>query len=373
MSDLISTIEEVKTETDSALRPVNTAFSTKVPNLQLYLDSTSLGDFKSCAQLYKYRIIDGYSSPYSSTDLFFGILFHSATEVYERSRASGIPHDESVIDALRHAVMATWDNEKKRPWTSDVTDKSRNTLLRTIVWYLDTFKDENLKTVVFPNGDPAVEVSFRFDTGIRTEAKFECPVCFGAGAAKISGARKSEDSPGDIEFTIEQCTECNGTGAVGEPFYLCGHLDRVVYWNSELWIMDKKTTRYALDDNYFRQFSPDNQMSLYSVAGAVTLESEVGGLIIDGCQVLVTGSRFRRKTIPRSPEQLEEWLVSLKHWLHWLEYCAKNDYWPQNERSCGYGNRQCQFRPVCSSDPSTRQEMLDGMYVRRTWDPLIPR
>jgi hypothetical protein len=147
----------------------------------------------------------------------------------------------------------------------------------------------------------------------------------------------------------------------------------VVEWNDELWIVDKKTTKGILNDSYFSHFNPDNQMSLYTLAGQLVLRTDVEGVIIDAAQIQVNGSRFMRRPISRTQGQLEEWLGDLRYFLRLMEICAQRNYWPMNDKACNlYGG--CKFIPVCSADPSVRGELLDAFYTdRRTWDPLKPR
>ncbi len=307
----------------------NSSFSTAVAGLQLGWDATSLEALDKCPRLYQLSIIEGYQTPFTSPNLTFGTVFHSATELYSLTRAAGQDHDQALLAALRHTIVATWDFKLGRPWASDEPTKTRDTLFRTIVWYLDHFRDESLETLILANGKPAVELSFRFDSGLKTQD--------------------------------------------GESIQLCGHIDRVVTWNDEIWITDKKTSRYDLDENYFKQFLPHNQMTLYSIAGFVTLNKDIDGLIIDGCQILVGGSRFLRKQIPMTPNILEEWMTDFAIKVKEAEGYATQAYWPMRRSSCGFGRMQCQFRPVCSSDPTIRQTLLDSAYSRRTWDPLQPR
>ncbi len=309
--------------------PVNTAFSTKLPGLQLSWDSTSYDALDKCPRFYKYLIVDGWTGTYINDHLKFGLVIHSAKETYAKWRAEGSDHEKALIEALRHAFYETWDFELNRPWISIEPTKTRLTLFRTIVWYLDKFKDDNLQTVILENGKPAVELSFRFNTGLTT--------------------------------------------SLGEAIWLCGHLDEVDEWNGENFIQDAKTTKYALDDNYFRQYSPNNQVSIYTIAGTITLNKEIKGLIIDGMQVLVEGSRFRRRQIVHSEAQLEEWLTDFQIKIEQAETYARMGYWPMNRKSCGFGYIQCQFREVCSSEPAMREDILKSSFKRRTWDPLVPR
>lgn len=314
----------------------NSSFSQVMPNLQTAHDSTSIKAGEKCWRYYKYSNIDGYRTGTANPHQYFGQTLHSAIETYDRACAQGDDHQTAMQRALWTALDESWDHDHNRPWASEEPTKTRDTLLRTLVWYLDQWQNDPLKTLVLENGKPAVELSFRVDL--------------------------SSAAPDNRFFA-----------PTGEPYLICGHIDRAVEWNSEIWITDVKTTKYALDNNYFKQFSPDTQVSLYSLAGKVIFGKEIAGLIIDGIQVIVTGSRFRRQPIPRTESQLEEWLDDFTIYLRDLERNVDQDRWPMNPSACGFGNFQCVYRPVCSAAPEARQDLLDAFYVKRQWDPLIPR
>jgi len=334
LTSLEATVLEAQRQSSEALSSEGRqSFSTKIPNLQIAWDSTSLNDLKKCPRYYQYSMVLGYGSPFANAHLTFGGLFAKSLETYNRLMAkTDSDHEKALIEVIRFLVSATWDSEINRPWVSDEPTKSRDTLLRTVIWYLDFFKTDSLKTLTFPDGTPAVEVPFRLHLG-------------------------------DIDLFAPS----------GEEFLLCGYLDKIVIWNDGIYIVDQKTTKSPLDDTYFKQYNPHNQMTLYSIAGKTVLEHEIDGVIIDAAQILVEGTRFRRRPIPRSTEQLEEWLVDLKYYLKEAITYAIDNHWPMRESSCGFGRNQCTFRPVCSADPSARQEMLDSFYVRRIWNPLETR
>lgn len=330
---LLETIETVKSETETGTEVAepNSSFSLLEPQLQIAHDSTSIKTGMKCWRLYEYSIIHGYGGSGPDNDhLVFGTIFHAATELYDRLRARGAEHEESIKHAVRYAFVATWDFDIGRPWVSEEPTKSRNTLVRTIILYLDKYKDSPLETLILSNGKPAVELSFRLD--------IEIPA------------------------------------PTGEHYLLCGHIDKAVIAGDKIKILDKKTTKYALDDNYFKQFSPDVQMDVYPFAGQIIFSTQIDGMIIDAAQILVNGSRFRREAISRSEGQLNEFFDEFLIYLKELERNISDNYWPMRKTSCGFGRMQCLFRPVCSSDPSMRQEILDTFYrKRKTWDPKVPR
>jgi hypothetical protein len=305
------------------------SFSQLTPDLQLAWDSTSISALKLCPRYYQLSIVLGYAPRDESVHLTFGLHYHSALEAYDRARATGASYEAGVREAVRVALTKSWDSARNRPWASDHKLKHRESLVRSIVWYLDQFEDDPLETIILANGKPAVEMSFRLPL-----------------------ERKS---------------------AAGEEMLLCGHFDRAVNWQGGVWVADHKTSAYAVDERFFEKFSPDNQMSTYSYAGRIVWSLPIKGIIINAVQIGVTFSRFQRGFTLRSDAQLDEWRRDLDYWLSMAEYFATTGYYPANDKSCGmYGG--CQFRPVCSKSPGqSRMDWLKHSYVNRSWDPLRVR
>lgn len=313
----------------------NTAFSQELPKLQLAWDSVSYNALDKCPRYYQLSIVLGYGLSGNTNDhLLFGQLWHSACETYDHQRAQGVDHESAVRHIVYCLLINTWDFVHSRPWVSAEPTKTRETLIRTTILYLDNFENDPLATVIKADGQPAVEVSFNFDLG-----------------EVINGFR----SP------------------TGESYLWCGHFDKVAEWNGEYWIPDKKSTKFELNEEYFSQFSPDNQMSGYHLAGQVVLHKPIAGIMIDAAQILVNGTRFRRRPVPREPEHLAEWLTDLRMKLRENEEYVRQDYWPMRAKSCGFGRMRCSFCPVCAAEPAARQEILDNFYVHRIWDPLETR
>ena len=310
---------------DSPASATNSAF---LPGTQIQYawDSTSLGLFKECPAKYKLRIIDQWEPRSTSPHLTFGRIYHSACEHYDHAIMAGVDHEAALHKALRHVLRETWISG--RPWNSDHPVKNRLTLARTVVWYLDQFQEDPFVTVQLCNGLPAVELSFKFATRYQT--------------------------------------------AEGQPYLLCGHLDKLARLDGRPYIMDKKTTTTALSTHFFATFTPDNQLNLYAVAANAILDMPVQGIVIDAAQIGVTFSRFLRGTINRTESQLREWYDNLGYWLSMAEHCATSGVWPQNEKSCGnYGG--CTYRSICSKSPTMRPEWLAGSFQQAMWNPLIPR
>jgi hypothetical protein len=263
-------------------------------------------------------MIEGYQSKMKSIDLDFGSEYHSGIELYEHVRQNGHDHETALREVVHQALINT------RTWTSDDPNKNRETLLRSLIWYLDEFVEDNAKTLVLANGKPAVELSFKFQ----------------------------------LDF-----------GTNGVPFVLCGHIDRLVEFAGAQYVMDHKTTKNTLSSAYFAGFEPNNQMTLYTIAAKVVFSTLAKGVIIDAAQIAVGFTRFERGVTLRTAGQMDEWLNDLRSLLRRNEEYAEADYWPMNDSAC----RLCQFKTICSKDPKVRQVFLDAGFERRVWNPLKNR
>lgn len=347
-------------------------FSVNLPSFQTAWDSTSLGWLKTCPRYYQYQMLQGWSPRSKGIHLVFGGLYASGVEMYAHSRASGASHTEAQLAMVRWVLEASgrwvyhspqgqeiefrptfiiggkrcWEavnaagdfselTEKDLefiPWSpgdhKDANIKNRYTLLRSLVWNTEDRQDSPYKTVILANGKPAVELSFNFKI-------------FDIGSESIS---------------------------------LSGHLDSLVTntHDGSLWVVDDKTTKGPLSAGYFQQYSPSNQMSLYSVAGKIILDQPVRGVLVRAAQIGVGFTRFATAQVPRPTAVLLEWIDETKWWIEQAHAMALANYWPQNDRSCGqYGG--CPFQRVCSVSPTHRQAWLEEDFTRHYWNPLEAR
>lgn len=307
----------------------NSSFSTKLPNLQLAWDSTSLGALKTCPRYYQLSIIEGYTGRTTNVHLAFGQHYHKALERYDHARCEGATFEEAQLEAVNQALSDTWDAARNRPWDSEHPNKNRMTLVRSVVWYLEEFRNDPIETVKLKSGKPAVELSFRW------------------------------------------ATDYSSLGT-GESFLYCGHLDRLGQFQGGTYVCDRKTSRHLVDQRFIDGFSPSNQFAGYCLSANLTFSVPVKGIIVDGAQIAVTFTRFHRGLIEYSTSQLEEWYKGLGFWFAQAEFFARQAYWPMNEMSCNnYGG--CPFKGICSLPPEQRQQWLENSFTKRTWDPLQVR
>jgi PD-(D/E)XK nuclease superfamily len=311
-------------------------------SIQWAWDSTCLGLFKTCPRKYQYKILLGWTRG-TGIHLRWGQELHSALEDYDRSRTHGVRHDDAVHDVVR-ALLTRIQDWDPIPRTKSEELKTKDHLLRSVVWYLEHYNPDPAETVVLASGKPAVELSFRFELDFGPTEWWE-----------------TRDSNGNL------------IDAERRPYSLCGHLDRVVSYSGDLFVMDRKTTTTTLGSYYFEKFDTDNQMSLYTLAGQILLKSLIRGVIIDGIQVAVGFSRFVRSFTFRTPDQLDDWLADTQRWLRYAEACAVEGFWPMNDTSCDkFGG--CEFKGICSKSPAVRERFLEAEFRKEEpWNPLKPR
>lgn len=316
-------------------------------NIQYAYDSTSLGLLKTCPRLYQYTMIDGYVSKGESIHLRFGIEYHQTLQDYDIARATGISHEDAVHDAISDLVRRTHD------WSVDETAKpgkykNRSTVVSLVLDYLDHYVDDPAETYIKSDGKPAVELSFRFELDWGPESN-----------------------------NNQHGSSIDGEGAGGHPYLLAGHLDRVVTFNDQLFVMDHKTTVTTPSQYYFDQYEPHNQMTLYTLAGQMVLGAPIKGVIVRAAQILLEKeNRFVSGFTFRTADQLDEWLADLKIHLANAERYAIDNYWPMNDTACDkFGG--CKFRGVCSKSPSVREIYLKSDFeqldLESRWNPLRSR
>lgn len=369
-------------------------WSSVIPDLQIAWDSTSLKAFMACPRQWYYAIHEGWRFP-GNVDTDFGGFFASSVECFKKALLSGRSKEQATLDALRYVLQATypegkpwggrydeqwrctgtnlyrngkgnrakcpWSHkgvwlpspapdvcgecgspcETQRRWVPDHNTKDRYTLVRLVAWYCDEQAGESTAGPVpysFPNGQPAVELSFVLPLPIRPLKQ-----------------------PGLGEYPAEY---------YDEPYLLCGHIDSIMQFGAERFISDNKTTKNALTPAYFAQYSPNVQVDTYDLAGSVLWpDLALKGVMIEAAQTLTEGARFGVGVMYRTEGQRAEYLEELEWWLRQAEKCAKEGYWPKNRASC----YMCQFKMVCSKDKDQRERYLQSNFTKSYWNPLDQR
>lgn len=290
--------------------------------IQFAFDQTSIKLAEECLYKYKLRMIDGWRPRGTSVHLFFGGAYASALEHFYKFVAEGKSRDEALVEVIREALITTWIDGQ--PWTSDHNTKTRENLIRTIVWYFEQFKDDPCETVILSNGAPAVEHSFRLP--------------------------------------------------VDDGIIFCGHLDRLVSYSEKIYIQDQKTTGSTITQRFFSNYSPDTQITgMYPFAGRAIFNLPVKGVMIDGAQIAVGFSRFERGFIFTDEASLNEWYDDAMFFITQARTATKENHFPKNRSSC-HKYAGCEFREVCKLSPHVREQFLKADFEQQeTWDPMRSR
>lgn len=282
---------------------------------------------KTCLRYYQYTILEGWHHAGKNVHLRFGGHYATAIEHFYKLVAKGASPEEATRLVVREALEATWDRTEENPdgtpWESGHNTKTRANLIRTIVWYLDQFKDDPASPIILQSGEPAVELSITFE---------------------VDG--------GNI---------------------FAAHLDRLAEFADNPYVMDQKTTGSTVSQSFFNGFSPDDQMSMYSFLGKAAFGVPVKGVIIDAAQIAVGFTRFERGFTFRTPGQLNEWYDETMLAIERAQEATREVRLPQNPTACN-NYAGCQFRTVCSRDPAARRNFLAGDFVQTPgYDPLEVR
>lgn len=292
---------------------------------QFAWDSTSLSLAQACPRKYYYSMIRGIKPKQESVHLIFGGIYASCLEGFYKRTFAGMDYEEALRETVLQALTLSWDEAAGRPILFDDDKKTRAALIRSIIWYFEYFvkdREDALPPVRLQDGAPAVELSFNFE--------------------------------------------------LADGINYCGHLDRVAESGGKFYVVDQKTTGGSIGPYYARYFSPDNQMSGYSYAGRVVLQSPIAGVIVDAAQVGVNFTRFERFPVLRSQSQLEEWRESTLFTIRSTISMTLLNQFPMNTTACGnYGG--CPFREICAMPPRLRESAIKTDFVEHHWDPLKER
>lgn len=312
-------------------------------NVQFAWDSVSLTSILACARRYQYSIIRGLhpKSPSYAIALVFGILFHKGCEVYHKARANGFDHDEATfitvryllddpatatlpVDAHIEEMKANTDEDDDGITLRNSKIRTRYYLFRSVVWYLEHYKEDQCKTIILPSGAPACELSFRLPVSVEV---------------------------------------------AGTPIILCGHIDRGIEFNDFLYVSDYKTSK-SLTKQFFQMFDLSHQMTGYSIAGSSIFHAETKGAMIDGAALQVGQVQFGRAFTKRTKGQYSEYFDLLGHVAHLAVRHYETDDYPMNTASCYF----CEFKDICRTPPEFREPYIRQHYFQKQgWNPLENR
>lgn len=332
-----------------------------VPALRRVWSASSLDAFMRCPRYFQLSTEQGWRRVGGSEARDFGTMVHACCEAYEWARGQtpdGVDpgvHEHALRVAVQKALEVTgkyvkglWCPGFCNGWaeaTSEVdgedlcqdcgaicekreefvpheghdNKRTRETLIRLIVWHLDAEHAgpaETMWSAPGHEGEPAVELTFAWDL------PRNCPD--------------------------------------GTPYVLRGTFDRLITIGDEIAVDDRKTTASFLSGYFFRRFKPATQPLTYDlVTHRLEPYKSMGmtGVRIEAVQTGVTFARSMSELVRHNPDLLDEFERDILATLEEAELCAERGYWPKRTSACTlYGG--CEFRGICSMSPSQRGKFI---------------
>lgn len=304
--------------------------------MRTYYDSTMISTFMKCPKLFDYKFNQNLRSRGEAYALTFGILLHSAIEQYWRDRFDNVDHEQAIYNAARLAFNNSW---QKLPNLNTVELKrTRFALVRAIVSYFDHYIGEAQESYQLKHVTP-MSATLKGETGPAVEINFK--------------------------LAIKDANEI-------EAVY-CGYIDAIRGEADRVFVADYKTTTKTLNDWYFLNWAIDVQITGYVLAAHMMGFSSIQGGYIDAVQLLENGAEFKLHFVPRSKENLNEFLEDIGYYIAEERRCAREDFYPRNRTACSmFGG--CEFIEVCKSPEIARQPILYSNFDEvEPWDPSQPR
>lgn len=375
-------------------------FSKTVPQCLQAWDATALRRYQECPRKHQLQQLDCWEGAGDRIHIEFGKAYHEYVEMFDKFLLQDVARDDAtrrtllaalsdgtLRDKLRTSYLPSWrclspsqaiitrgpnkgnlgPNRKQcarskaaqfdgghrdgQPcpdcacatvddWSMicEFKGKNRDTLLRTLWHYCDT-ADDRVRPYAFPDGTPAVELSFCLPLPI--------------------------DNPD------------------GDAYLLTGNIDSFVEIgdSGEVLPRERKTTKNDPEGwtwnggRFFDKYDPDVQIDTYDLA-VDTLFAELfdvrpSGVMVEVTQVTEKLSKIARHVVNVPEERREETLNDICAWIKKAEADARAGYFPKNTAACeSHGG--CPFRDVCRRAPSSRKHSLaTGKFVKREmWNTL---
>ncbi len=298
-------------------------------------DNTKLSAYKVCPRSYFIRHVLGWRSDGTANPLVFGLGWHNAMDaVWEH--ATKLPQS-SLVELGYANFCATWEENGFRVNLSleEMEDFSPRT---------PGIAKEMLHGYVTKNARMLQEATL-----IAGEKPFAVPI-----------------------------------PSIEDTWYV-GRLDKVIEYNTQILVLEHKTTTaYALKgnfrDDYVNSWYSSSQVKGYEFAASLYYPG-LDGVWVDAALVhKKIHDAFKFIPVNHNVTLLLEWLEDMKQWVTRIqveeakfevEGELKPGMFPRNEESCFGKYGHCPFLDICRtvSDPSKLNGAPPG-YVHEVWSPF---
>ena len=158
-----------------------------------------------------------------------------------------------------------------------------------------------------------------------------------------------------------------------------GRMDLPVEWDSQLWVMEHKTTT-RLDMNFFKQFALDKQITGYCVGAEEYFGRKCSGCIVNAIEVWKELKRptaksktpeqhFVRDPIMRSQKLKDRFKENVQKIVRDILWCESNNEFYEAEKKdvCFSYNYDCPYRTLCEFGEDPR--VIERDYRINKWEP----
>lgn len=176
----------------------------------------------------------------------------------------------------------------------------------------------------------------------------------------------------EIPFVLEVTKTSRLLGMAHCTAYYCGRIDGIHEWGDQLAVGENKTSA-RLTDAWRMSFAISHQITGYTIAAGVMLDTEINNAIVMGVQLPLPKSAFDGvsfELVTRTESDRFRWCEWFFHSIATYEaYIERATQAPRYAHSCNRFFSACQFIPFCSLPREDQANSLADMRVEE-WSPL---
>lgn len=305
-------------------------------NDEFTIDNSSLDLFSFCPRKFALRTAFALRSQQDSPYTSFGSAFHAGLKSYY---AGNNEHD--CLKAFVERALAdksTLEITKVEALDSKI-EKSEYSIEFGVELFLQYMNVYPLEKEIFrpmvSEGVPYLEIGFSIDT-----------------------------NEGVVIGVMDQVAELtDGVGGIA--------------------IIEHKTTSKVLDDKYFQNYNPNNQISMYLIACRELIGVEAKCCIINAIRVKdykrakekseQDQRLFSRRITSRTRESLDDRIKQMESILRIIRSLFEtNDLssFPMNAPSACYRYGMCEYLPICTArSESVARHFMENSFIQEKWVP----
>ena len=177
----------------------------------------------------------------------------------------------------------------------------------------------------------------------------------------------------EIPFVLEVVRDVPHDAAEQyKPQYYCGRIDGIHEWGEQLAVGENKTAA-RLTDAWRMSFALSHQITGYTIAAGVLLDTEINNAIVMGVQLPLPKSAFDGvvfELVTRTESDRLRWCEWFFHSIATYEtYITRATQAPRYAHSCNRYFSACQFIPFCALPRDEQVMSLEDMRIDE-WSPL---